>query len=66
MRIDTESISTLDIAIDGVTYNNPNELIEYLISINNKYSNLSSKQWISILMLATNNLAIGFRNEGSN
>ena len=63
MEINTECLDGLGITIDGVTYDTPNDLIDYLTSIKNRYPNLSSKQWRTILILAFENLAIGFNGE---
>lgn len=63
MGINTNCLSGLGITIDGVTYDNPNDLINYLNRINNRYTNLTSEQWRTILVLAFENLAIGFNEE---
>lgn len=63
MGINSNCLSGLGIAIDGVTYDNSNDLINYLTRINNKHTNLSSEQWRTILVLAIENLAIGFNQE---
>ncbi|OFP08200.1 hypothetical protein [Staphylococcus sp. HMSC078B01] len=63
MRIDSNCISGLGITIDGVTYDNPNDLINYLTRINNRHTNLTSEQWCTILVFAIENLAIGFNEE---
>lgn len=63
MITNTECLSSLGIAIDGVTYDNSNDLIYYLTRINNTHTNLSSEQWRTILVLAIENLAIGFNEE---
>ncbi|MBC2955371.1 MULTISPECIES: hypothetical protein [Staphylococcus] len=63
MGINSNCISGLGIAIDGVTYDNPNDLINYLNRINNRHTNLTSEQWRTILVLAFENLAIGFNEE---
>lgn len=63
MGINTNCLSGLGIVIDGVTYDNPNDLINYLNRINNRHTNLTSEQWRTILVLAFENLAIGFNEE---
>ncbi|MDK8537269.1 hypothetical protein QP824_02040 [Staphylococcus haemolyticus] len=63
MRINSNCISGLGITIDGVTYDNSNDLINYLTRINNTHTNLSSEQWRTILVLAIDNLVIGFNEE---
>ncbi|MGX0298271.1 hypothetical protein [Staphylococcus hominis] len=63
MGINTNCLSGLGITIDGVTYDNPNDLINYLNRINNRHTNLTSEQWRTILVLAFENLAIGFNEE---
>lgn len=63
MGINSNCISGLGITIDGVTYDNPNDLINYLNRINNRHTNLTSEQWRTILVLAFENLAIGFNEE---
>lgn len=63
MRINSNCISGLGITIDGVTYDNPNDLINYLTRINNRHTNLTSEQWRTILVFAIENLAIGFNEE---
>ena len=48
MGINSNCISGLGITIDGVTYDNPNDLINYLNRINNRHTNLTSEQWRTI------------------
>lgn len=63
MGINTNCLSGLGITIDCVTYDNPNNLINYLTRINNRHTNLTSEQWRTILVFAIENLAIGFNEE---
>ena len=63
MGINSNCISGLGIVIDGVTYDNPNDLINCLTRINNRHTNLTSEQWRAILVWAIENLAIGFNEE---